>query len=263
MKAWQRLRQLTWLMALFAVAWFVIGWIDVSFDCKGMPASWPPGNKCGLLKFGYDWQSILAGLAAIVAALVGGYFIQGQVRLAEEQERERIRRKHAAARAMLPLALASLSEYADACARLLRNIHIQCSGSAVPPAALQNLRLPDLPASTTADLRLMVESSGFVEGEAIAEILRNIQVLASRLRSLQGPHALGHVEMLDNIEAYMINAAEIKAQADELFDYARGRTNDVRLGPPSVRALTGAFFSFRCYESRFDSVREAIVRRGS
>ena len=258
----QRLKELSGAFALFLGCWLIIGWMDWSFSCKPMPTAWPNGRYCEVLKFLYDWQSIIAGLFAIVAALIGGMFIRRQIELSDQHEKERLRRKHAAARAMLPLALSSLSEYARECAQLLRNIHIQSQGEAVPLSALQNLKLPALPMDTTNDLRSMVEASGPTEGRAIATTLSNVQVLASRLSSLH-IKSNTQVVVLANIEDYIINAAEIQARADELFDYARGETEDVPASDPSVDSLRRAIFILRFHETRFDRIRETITRRGA
>ena len=73
-----------------------------------------------------EWQILIAGMVALAAAFVGGAYITEQIRTLNSQvnrqieasqnlEDERRHRKFAAARAVLPLTLSNLCEYAARC----------------------------------------------------------------------------------------------------------------------------------------------------
>jgi hypothetical protein len=79
-----------------------------------------------------DWQSLVGGVLAIVAAGVGGLFIVAQTKELRRQENDRRLRRHKAARAVMPLALSATCEYTKNCATVLRQI----LSSACPPSAL-------------------------------------------------------------------------------------------------------------------------------
>src|SRR5690348_4056090 len=54
-------------------------------------------NRLGdfvLLKWFHDWQTLVAGTLAIIAAFIGGAFINAQIQQSERHEQERIRRRH-------------------------------------------------------------------------------------------------------------------------------------------------------------------------
>ncbi len=159
------LRHLCWLavlLAILTIACICLAWMQASAECKGMPATWPPSQHCEYLKFFYDWQQLIAGLIAIAAAIIGWLAINRQVRQGEEQERERVRSRHAAARAMLPLALSGISDYAHDCADELVALYRQRDGEVIPKA--QGLwPRPSVPAGPTGDLHNMVEASAPVE----------------------------------------------------------------------------------------------------
>ncbi|KXF76554.1 hypothetical protein ATN84_10855 [Paramesorhizobium deserti] len=65
----------------------------------------------------YHYQTLITGIFAIGAALIGASAINGQIQSAERQERERRDARHAAARATLPLALSAITQYAVGCSR--------------------------------------------------------------------------------------------------------------------------------------------------
>lgn len=131
-------QKFSWATAGFVFGWFAAGWIGLSTFCD--PASAVlRGGECRIVKFLFDWQGLIAGFAAIGAALIGGNYILKQIELSKEQAGERIRSRHAAARSMLPLALASITQYTAECARELKKLHLASKGDVVPKSALEAL----------------------------------------------------------------------------------------------------------------------------
>lgn len=202
--------------AIAAIA--LIIWIDASVACKGMPTSWPSGNRCLVVKFFYDWQQLLGGLFALGAAGIGWSAINRQVRQSDEQENERWRRRYDAARAVSPLALSKVHEYASQCATSLQENHMQLArGIAVDGRSPRSL--PDVPSTSMAELRAMIEASSPTQAMPIARLLSRIQVQAARLQTMTVHLSQGGSS---TTVQYLVDAIEIAALASALFNYARG-----------------------------------------
>ena len=252
-----------WALALFLAMWLAIGWMVASGQCVPNPASasWPVTTRCTLLKFFYDWQNVLAGFFAIFAACIGAFVINRQIRQADEQERERIRSRHSAARAMLPLALSSLVEYTQECADRLRALYDRRKGETIPENELPLFKPPNVPTSAVVDLRAMIESSGSHEGRALAIVLSRVQVQASRLRSLTQKQSPASVTVVtaSQVEQYIVDTAEIFARASSWFGFARGDDEQPPFGEPTIETMFNAQQGLSLFD--FDRVRERIERQ--
>lgn len=99
-----------WLLVGFAIGLIVGMWsppsiFDVPEECANT-AFW-----CFL----YTWQTLLAGLLALIGALVGAYFLWGQITLQLGKEEQEQKRKEIAARLQLPHALSNINGYLKEC----------------------------------------------------------------------------------------------------------------------------------------------------
>lgn len=248
------------MFALFAGACFLLAWMAAANACRVSANGWPAGEKCSFLKFAFDWQSLLAGLFAILAAGIGWVAISRQVRWADEQEQARVRRQHAAARAMLPLALAGLSDYQ--CVEALLPLYTGGAGERIfePEGGWPR---PEVPASPMEGLRAMVEAAIGLEGKAIATLLARLQVQASRLRSLAREFRRPETTVVrSNIEQYIVDTVELQARADALFLFARGDGDHLSIEvEPSEQRINSAAFSLGLYPGRFQGITDRIGRQ--
>lgn len=175
-----------------------------------------------LLNWLDHWQTLAAGLIAIVAALIGGAYIQNQ-------DTERYRRKHAAARAVLPLALDAFSRYAIQIGTVLKDLHRQAVGETVPHTA--SVRpIPPLPTEAIPVLANLVEICERGQDKLFAAVISQAQVLSARMDTLgRNVHQSGFTVTVRNLEDYICDAAEIYAKAGALFPYARRETECIPL----------------------------------
>jgi Holliday junction resolvase-like predicted endonuclease len=78
------------------------------------------------------------------------------------------------------------------------------------------------------ELRSFIEVSDHEGANClVAELLRQIQRLASRLSSLRREANLYSVSILHNIAEYQLQAAKVKQICDALFPFARGETDEL------------------------------------
>lgn len=243
-----KLESLKYAFASFILAWFTIGWIELSTKCN--PPNYPSGNSCLLLKWAYDWQQLLGGLFALVAAFMGAHFIRAQTQLADEHERERIRRRHAAARAAFALTLSGVGRYSQQCATLLTTIHerLRQTPAISSSALLANLSRPPLPAEIVSEFKEMVEASDPLIGGSIADLLSTLQIQVARLETMF-ERSLGRITTLQNVEGRIGDLTDLKARSDALFNYARGHS-DVPPTAPTERELQSARFLLNLPETR-------------
>jgi hypothetical protein len=172
----------------------------------------------------YDWQTLIAGALALVAAIIAVIFTKQQINLSEKQEDTRRKSREAAARSTLPLALSSLCQYGVlsgvALAQWRRSFEQDHFGADNPL-----FTPPALPAETINAVERMIEAATLeAVRKRLAQLVSNVQVLATRMDGIarrEGGESLPYLE--DNI----ILAARVYAQGASLFEYARYETDDV------------------------------------
>lgn len=247
---------------LVAGAVLFMTWMDASAACPLMPASYAPGNRCATVKFFYDWQQLLGGLFAIAAAGLGWLAINRQILQADAHEAERNRRKHAAARAMLPLALSSITEYAQECSDGLLPIYESRKDEVIPETVWH---APKVPAEAAVDLRAMIEASDPTESRPVAKLLARIQVQAARLRSLESGLRPGGsdatVVVALNVEQYAVDTIEIAAIAAAHFKFARGETDILPSAYPSREDAFNAASQLGIYPGLYPRIDERLDRQ--
>lgn len=244
--------------AAFARARF--GYVPGSMSPRNFPET-PIGPD--FVAFFEKWQTLAAGFLAILAAVVGGYFVMRQVWQADAHEGDRRQRRRTALRAVMPLSLSALIEYARSSGDALREYHRLCTGGALPiPVAAPGR--PELPVEAISTVRDFAEHASEAEAKFLAGLLSEIQVQSSRLRDLENTSARRDAEevvLTINIEEYIIDSASIYAMASAMFDYARFRT-EVFPTLPDAAALHSALRQMRFWDEAFPQVHATVERRG-
>lgn len=184
----------------------------------------------------HQWQSLIAAtLAATVASVAAVIAFQNTTRSlahAEDLERRRRSRKHAALRAMLPLALAAVSDYAERSVHALNELLDRLDGAGVPSMTIPEDLAQPLPTDALKTLADFIEYSDDVDVRVLEKTVAWVQIHDSRMR--------GHVKdnrnparstlvVRHNIESSIIDAASIYAGAGCAYDYARGRSDQMPL----------------------------------
>lgn len=171
------------------------------------------------------WQTLIAGLMALAAALVGVVYLHRQIRQTEKLEGARRARKLAAVRAVGPLALSTMIEYSVQCTEVLKDLHRQCgTNPALPPSGVVTPAIPPVPQEPVSVLSEFIEFSRPADVDLIEELMRDIQVQQSRLRGTASNIANPSMMVTKrNIEEYLIDAGLIYAKASASFNFFRRR----------------------------------------
>jgi hypothetical protein len=175
------------------------------------------------------WQTLIAGLLVLLAALLAAMMIGRQIRLSRRQVEEIRRKDEAAAAAVLPLALAELGRYAGDCIRLL---HIYVANCNSPPTLPPDISAPRIPSEIAPALRATArsarESAISVEVETL---LGKLLLQHSRLERTLARHRSGLLHQADGLEA-LRDAADLHAATVAFSGYVQNVEGVARLAPP-------------------------------
>jgi hypothetical protein len=178
-----------------------------------------------------QWETLLTGLGAVAAAIVTIASLRQQIRQTEELADSARQRRLKAARAMLPLALSELAEYAMACIKGLYDLrpYFQADGSLDRSREDQGFlqwRSPHLSDNVFAALKECIEFMDDAPATAAIDLIRHLQIQRTRLADYMSQLRLNNRPRLilwAHIDQGMRDAAEIYARVSTLFPFARGQ----------------------------------------
>ncbi len=179
------------------------------------------------------WQTQTGAAFALVAALIGAAVILHQTDAStagafrqtsamQRSETERRERRATALRAVLPLALTELADYAANCAEIEMRLLAEMSNSEIIYVA--GLMFPPLPIGLVAWMTEMIEVSEPTHGRPLITLVRQVQINHARVRALQTEASESGKGILfrNNLVGRVIDAAEIYARCGKLITYTRG-----------------------------------------
>ena len=166
-------------------------------------------------KFFLDWQTLVAGLLALFGAWLTVRQIQRQVSQVDTAAEALRKRSETAARAVLPLALSEISEYARQCMVLLGKL-IEAPGTKIP----SDCSAPALPQEVIPALQNCVRYANDDIQKKIATLLGKVQVQRARLVSYIETNR-GEAAPIAEGANRIIDAADVYACNETLYSYGR------------------------------------------
>jgi hypothetical protein len=220
----------------------------------------------GVYNFLKDWQTFAAGILALVAAVPTVFMLNKQIRQEQERAEELIERDQYAAKAALPSGLVELSDYLLGCFEFLRGFRTwrAPSGSVVMPEGGETPRKPQYPSNAVRLIEVAVRSASTDNREALAWILRRLQIVDSRLGTLESIALAGQgtreIFVRHGWITFICDVLEMWVRSRVLFDYARGKSDliDTRLSSDDMS--TAAFFQ-DFHDEDIPELADAIRRR--
>ncbi len=181
----------------------------------------------------YDYQSLVGGLLAFIAALLTAGFLWAQIRQQRYINNDVRNRRLKSARAMLPDALSGLGSYLEQCIDLAIRMAIDAQFDEENGEVIERgmLTIPRADPSYISILRDIIEQSDSAPNDSIVRILSKLQIQRARLEGRNRKYYCdrrGKVVLIpDAVGAYekIIDAAELYAEIETLFDYARFRSD--------------------------------------
>lgn len=180
-----------------------------------------------------EYQTLLTGFAAVYAAWLSVRAVRDQIRSSEaaatkqidhteKLEIARVDAKRAAARAVLPLALSTLTEYSDETSEKLVGVLKQCINGVLPKTASVP-SFVEFPEEVVSSIKEMIEYGAPDDRNYFWQTLLKVQVLRARLKALVDEHSKSHsIIGKSNIQAYILDSVEIGVRSGSLFDFGRG-----------------------------------------
>lgn len=195
------------------------------------------------------WQSLLGAVLALLAALSSAWLVLRQIRQSETHEAGRIARRRRSQRALMPMVMSQVCDFAEeSCDGLRQALAIAARHEAGQPDPV-NLCAPSLSDGVIKDIVNMIEVSQGAEADAYIELLSELQVHAARWRGL----ASGKDRVVRmSIEEEFVDAAEIYARASNII--AADRPAVAILGKPTSRV--GGVRLLGLHGPEFDGVEE-------
>lgn len=233
-------------------------------DTCGLDVVW---SMCGdvncVVSWMDRWQTMLTGLAALIAAGISVYFVRQQIAQAESAEAHRRKRRLAAARSRLQMTLSTISHYGTDSLVYLKRLR-DAVGANQPIPTLAAAPRPILPDPSVLALEAVIEATDSDDFAGfLSDLISEMQVLNSRLSALPQ-------EALDlgvyNLDAYLINAARIYAYTSGAFPYARRETDEPPINldwADVMSALRIQHIYEEHYGELFASIRRAAEREGA
>jgi hypothetical protein len=231
-------------------------WLGILVPLPGEVAAWIS-----------KWQTLIAATVASCVASIAAYIaFQNTTRSlnhAEELEKRRRNRKHAALRAVLPLALAQVQDYAERSAHALTRLISECDGETLPAKTAPESIVQPLPSETLATLADFIEYSDTVDVGVIEATVAWIQIHHSRIRGLvednRDPSST-RIVLQTEIDGNIVDAASIYAGAAAVYEYARRQRSQI---PPTLSwdAVRSALRNMRLWEDEFPRLWDALKRR--
>jgi hypothetical protein len=225
----------------------------------GVVGPMPEGFGAWLQK----WQSLAAAFVASIAAYIAFQNTSRSLRHAEGLEKHRRSRKHAAIRAVLPLALAQVTEYAEQSAHTLNDLVGKCIGEKLPAMTAPESLVQPLPSETLKTLTDFIEYSDNVDVGVIEATISWIQIHDARLRSIvkENRDPSGeHLVLRTQLVARIIDAASIYAGTATAYDYARRRSANL----PRILLWEGvrnALRNMRFWDEEYPSLQKVLTGR--
>lgn len=178
-----------------------------------------------------EYQDLIAGLLALTGALTGAAYINRQINQSRDQERFRLSRRHAAARAVMPLALDGLTTYAAEIASVLveartKELQVAHAEEAGYVSFVRDaIRDPLIAETLIRDFAAMIEAAEPADGDVFFDLLSDLQVQRARLKGLttepSGLTVRSKEMNILQLEHRLLEAVYIHAAAGALFAYAR------------------------------------------
>ena len=182
-----------------------------------------------------EWETLVTGIVAVLVAVLTVMKLSEQIRQTERLAVDQRKRRARAARAMLPLALSEIADYATTCILGLYALRscFRPDGALDRPQIADCLTAwasPRLPENVLSLLKECIEFSDDGPAEAMAELVRHFQVQNSRILDNISRIRLNdgvHLVLWANIEQDIQDAAELYARASVLLPFSKGSTSQV------------------------------------
>ncbi len=246
--------------AAYAVLVAVLAWrrwgCDLPFTAQCVATWWRWTETFLLFLWVDDWEGLLAGIATLLAAIIGAsaIYAEGERRASAQLEAERAVLAHRL-KALLDYAAACIAVVSDALAK--RGDPIE---DGLRPLQLAWERTPDRPSEAVDQIRRVIALADVRDGRVLSRFLLQLQVQHARLDSLREdllPNR-GQIPWPSHFHSRIGEALALHAAASELYPWARSQSRRLpsRLGLGKIDNSSDSLFLDRDVPFALDEVIE-------
>lgn len=225
----------------------------------------------------YDWQTLIAGVLALSAAVWAGKLLRQQIRQTEDFRRDEIAHRHNAARTVFPLTLSAIDELCrEISEQIAHEIEVRLDfDAALSEASKQSAGRNRFEAISLSE-GVIANVKGFVETirnikniRHISELMSGIQILISRYNEFD----LSRNTVIVKIGLFelLIDVAKIGLLNDSIYNYSRfvddenfsivGEVSNADAWNMIHKKAEGLIFSRRIPDYYFGPIKGMIDRR--
>lgn len=231
---------------------------------------------CTIRDFLYNWQTLTTGMIALVIGGLSIWHLRHQIYLQKRefddrrrQEEERDRRRQAAVRALLPADLSEITGYATSCSDVISEALIASRKEEFEnreEEGIGDLDMPILPPRVLSNMQRVIENVDAETASVFAALLRCYQVQNARMRSmisdLKFPTKSDRIKIItsENIEQNFEQTVLLYLSASDLFDYARGKSDDVNTNDFEEDKIYNAIRNLEIEDVLSDAYREQLLQ---
>lgn len=163
-----------------------------------------------------DWQTLNAGILAIISSVIALYSVKYQQIRAESKEVQ-------VARAMFPDTLSELCDYTNAVSRILIRAYELVEGKMFHTANGIGIDMPLKPARHMDVISLIIKNSDDKIIYDLSIFVNKLQILHSRTNTIHSSLYLNSTQLTTKIHVLnqMVLLSEIQAYIGIFFDYSR------------------------------------------
>lgn len=192
-----------------------------------------------MIAFLNTWQTLIAGLLALIGAFI-------TVRALNRQARDATERKARALRAMLPSTLSAIDTYAIETIRWLKSVREKADLLDKGQYTNQAVAVASCPRPDTAAVRFLQDCVEHFNPDAsrfVAKLLSKQQVHNSRIVDLRDyfenhpQYETKQIGLAKNIDEFIASAVDLAANAKQLFPYARFEIDTAPTAPDAQAAM--------------------------
>ena len=177
----------------------------------------------------YQYQTLIAGVIALVAAAVSFWMIYQQILQARKFAEEENDREQRAARPILSFVMVSLLNYSQHCYKVLRLSYrdlIPNSNGFVPYPRLDG-EIPNVPAGVFEAIKENLKYGTPSAISVLSRLLSKLQIQNSRMLQLKDNESKDEFHSLRELHVYAADSLELITYCVRMFAYSRSEIDEV------------------------------------
>ncbi|MEL6362709.1 MAG: hypothetical protein AAFR21_16660 [Pseudomonadota bacterium] len=181
-----------------------------------------------VIAWAFDWQTLISGLLALLAAFYSIIMIQKQIKQTHDQRQDNIGRRHRAIKAGTTLALDEIIQYAEDCFKLLgRNWNPGSGPNSTVFPDVAGTDIPTFPYSAFDKVREAIETADKDDATVLAAFISYSQVHKARFEQMfdNSNETNGTIHLsvrIPDLRQRAFESAFLYGTASWLLEYCRG-----------------------------------------